>query len=89
MAATELGPAAASRLQARLADLRAADSIYDLPVGGPRTESGTPPTLVLDLADGLVLVAQPNHRKLPVATNGGVDWERVRRLQVLAIKWIP
>ena len=79
IAGTEYDPMVVEQLQARLADLRAAGSINDLLAGNPRTESGR---LTVQVANGYVLVARPNHRVAPLGADGEVDWGRVRRLHI-------
>jgi hypothetical protein len=74
-----------AQLKARLADLRAAESIHDLLIGNPRILPGDNPRVAVSLADGYALVATPNHRVTPLASDGTVDWRRVRRLQLLEI----
>jgi hypothetical protein len=73
------------QLKARLADLRAAESIYDLLIGDPLILPGGNPRVAVGLADGYALIATPNHRATPLAPDGAVDWRRVRRLQLLEI----
>ena len=82
IAAKDYNDLVVAQLQARLADLRAAESIHDLLAGNPRTHSGQ---VLIEIADGFVLVAKPNHRVVPLAGDGTVDWARVRRLQILGI----
>jgi hypothetical protein len=82
IARTEYDLVVVEQLQARLADLRAAGSIYDLLAGDPKTESGR---LIVQVASGYILVAKPNHRVAPLAADGAVDWARVRRLHILQI----
>jgi hypothetical protein len=82
IAGTEYDRMFVEQLQARLADLRAAGSIYDLLAGNPRTESGR---LTVEVTNGYVLVARPNHRVAPLRADGEVDWGRVRRLHILEL----
>jgi hypothetical protein len=82
IAVTEYDSMVVEQLQARLADLRAAESAHDLLAGDPKLDSNR---LLIQLAHGFVLVAKPNHRASPLADDGIVDWRRVRRLQILEI----
>lgn len=81
-----LGPVAAAVLKRRLADLRAADSIQDLPVGSPRVVEGeTEQHLVLDLIDGYVVRLAPNHPRVSPEPCMRRDWTMVRRLKIISI----
>jgi ribosomal protein L29 len=69
----ELGAKVAEELKRRLADLRAAASVEDLPVAKPRKISGT---CIFDLAEGYRLVVAPNHTKNPLLKSGTVNCVR-------------
>jgi hypothetical protein len=79
----ELGIKVAEALKRRLADLRAATSVEDLPVAKPRKNSGT---CVVDLPQGYRLVFVPNHTKNPMLKPRTVDWARVGRIKILRIE---
>jgi len=82
----EAGPGEQRGLDAverRLADLRAATSVEDLPVAKPRKNSGT---CVVDLPQGYRLVFVPNHTKNPMLKPRTVDWARVGRIKILRIE---
>ena len=73
-------------LEARLADLRAADSILDLPVGAPTMESSSPAVIVVSLVDGYQLVFEINDQSPPRTPAGEIDVARVRRLKLREIR---
>ncbi len=70
-------------LRARLADLRAAETIRDLVVGSPEVFD-SPPRVLIDLGDRHLACAV-NHATVPRNEDGSVDWQRVRRLRVTGI----
>lgn len=72
-------------LRDRLADLRAADSVLGLPGVELVTANEPQPTMRVTLAPGVALVAKPNHRQPPRADDGSVDWNRVRRIQIIGL----
>ena len=81
-----LGKPVADALHNRLADLRAATSINDLPAGNPRTVvMGDAEQLVMDLGEGQEIVLAPNHPNDPRKTSGILDWSAVTRVKVVRI----
>jgi proteic killer suppression protein len=83
----EYGLEVAKQLRARLADLREAETVLELPAGRPREIDGAPhKNYALDLADGYWLVLSVNHGKVPVLKTGGVDWARVSRIKIQKIE---
>jgi hypothetical protein len=86
-AESQYGLNVARELRARLADLREAESVFELPAGRPREIDGSPhKNYALDLADGYCLVLCANHSNVPVLKTGGVDWSRVSRIKVHKIE---
>lgn len=81
------GSEVAATIRARVADLRAAVRISDVPVGRPVEIPEEPGTMSLSLRDGLRLVFRSNHNRTP-ETAGRVDWSRVTRIQLLRIERI-
>jgi hypothetical protein len=81
----ELDGAVVEQLQARLADLRAADSVDDLVVGVRRPVDASATSVTLDLSQGYGIVCQVNHPTVPVDSDGNVAWARVRRLLITGI----
>jgi plasmid maintenance system killer protein len=72
----------AAQLRDRLADMDAAERASDLVAGSPREKSGL---LIVDLASGYTLSLRANHNSVPRLAGGGIDWRRVKRLQVVSI----
>lgn len=79
----KLGARIAAVLKDRLADLRAAATIEDLPLGKPRKISGG---YVLDLTKDARLVISPNHPTNPLLPSGAIDWSKVTRVKILEIE---
>lgn len=70
-----------------MADLREAETVFELPAGRPREIEGSPHNnYAVDLADDLRLVLRANHSDVPALKTGGVDWARVRRIKVYRIE---
>lgn len=87
-AADRFGAATANLLHARLADLRAARTIVDLPAGRPDLTGDLQDSLTIQLGDAAVLLATPGHPTIPRDERGLVDWTRVLRLRVVRIEAI-
>jgi hypothetical protein len=81
----EFGEAVAAVLRHRLADLCAAKSPNDLPVGRPRALTSDPTKIGLDLCDGYVVTFCANHPNNPQTPRGLPDWEKVSRIKILEI----
>ncbi len=86
-AAEFLGQVAAEHLHARLADLRAADTISDLVAGNP-TISPQEDDVRLHIAIGSTheLVCSVNHARLRRLPQADLDWSEVRRLRIDVIR---
>jgi proteic killer suppression protein len=83
----EYGIRVAKELRARLADIREANSVLDLPAGRPREIDGNPHKhYAVDLADGYRLVLCINHSKVPLLKSRRVDWANVSRIKVHRIE---
>ena len=73
-------------LHARLADMRAATSASDLIVGRPSLDARAPSHIRFSLGGGYQLVCVGNHSRPPPLTEDGfVDFDRLRRVRVVAI----
>ena len=82
----EYGPAVASALWGRLADLRAASNPMELPLAVSQPGTGASAShIVIELAAGYSLVLTANHRQMPLQADGSVAWERVSRVIILHI----
>jgi hypothetical protein len=84
-AADIFGAAVTSALRHRLADLCAAKSPHDIPIGNPRVLGSDLTRMMVDLCDGFILTFCPNHPKNPQTESGLIDWQRVSRIKVLDI----
>jgi hypothetical protein len=78
----DLGIPVAARLRARVADLRAADTISDVPVA---TQPASDSTVEIDLGDGFKMLVGANHPVPPVLKSGATDWSQIRRIKILRI----
>jgi hypothetical protein len=83
----QYGYKVAKQLRARLAELRAVDTVLELPAGRPREIAGNPhKNYAVNLADGYRLVLGANHTKVPVLESGGIDWAQVSWVMVVRIE---
>jgi len=83
----KLGDAVAEILKHRLADLRSAASVEDVPAGRPRVLGDSGGRLVaLDLASGYRIVIGCNHIKPPLTDGGDINWGRVTRIKILGVE---
>lgn len=69
-------------LQDRLADLAAATSWAELEFLGAQVDTQCPDNLRWDLGEGYELVCSPGHPKPPLASDGSIDHQRLRRAKV-------
>jgi hypothetical protein len=75
-----LGDDAAASLQARHADLQAADNVFQLPVGEVTVSQNTCTLIVRNV---LSIVMAPNY---PAANDGAVfDWSTVGRVKLMGV----
>lgn len=79
------GHDAADALRTRLADLRAATYLADLPLGHPEVLGSEPPCLRFELRGGLVLEARVSHATTPRTNEGDLDTSRVRRVLITEV----
>lgn len=86
VATAQLGAPAASALRARLSDVRAASTIDDLFVGGPRLSGPMEELLTIDLGTHARSVWTANHVQLPMTEDGLVDWTRTTRVRLTSIE---
>lgn len=81
------GIEAAIRLQRRLADLRAANSVNELVEGSyTRTADGVGNQIIFDLSVDIKMIIVPNHMVAPTLRTGKIDWKKVRRIKVITIQ---
>ena len=72
-------------LHARLADMDAAQSMSDVVFGEPELNAMPPGRVRFRLVGGYELVCVGNHRSPALTADGGVDFDRVRRLKIQKI----
>jgi hypothetical protein len=82
----EFGIALSDALRRRLADLDAAPSLADLPSKPIPLPGGDGRLMSLTLTQGTRLIISANHPKNPTLSDGGVDWEKVSRIQIVRIE---
>ena len=82
----KLGKPMAAKLQQRLFELQAAESLDDVPrVPPPRCHEMTGDLkgkLAVDLVHPYRLVFSPDHDPVPTKDDGGLDWKRVTKILV-------
>lgn len=81
-----IGAPAADVLRTRLADLRAATYLAELPAGRPAVLDGEPPRLRFELRDGWSLLVSVAHQSVPRTKDGELDVTKVRRVLVQEIR---
>jgi hypothetical protein len=81
------GPEGGGLLRDRLADMRAAECIGDLPllILSPIRER-LDTEAAITIGDGLTVVIKANHSKPPKFANGAVEWGRVDRILIQRIE---
>jgi hypothetical protein len=80
------GERVAAQLRLRVADLRAAPSVADLPPIVTSLASGEEAGLRVAVSSEYVLRCRSSHRADAHDPEGAVDWRRVHRLQLLDIE---
>lgn len=87
VATERLGEETASQLRHRLADLRAAATLGDLPPGAPSPNLGTRDAeMIVQIGDQHLLVLVPNHSRPRLTASGDADWSRIHRIRVTRIE---
>jgi hypothetical protein len=81
------GFAVAKQLRARLAGLREAETVLELPAGRPREIPSKPHNnYAVNLTKGFWLVLRANHSRIPILETGKVDWSEVSRVMIMRIE---
>jgi len=86
------GSRRAKVIKIRLAELRAASSLYDLgpPYDGPgrchELTGNRKGQLSVDLDHPYRLIFVPNHKPIPSKSNGGLDWKQVTSIMIIGIE---
>ena len=85
-AKAEFDAPVADYLKRRLADMRAAATVLDLPAGRLQevTELGVQ-AMAVDLKEDFQLIFCSNHPNQPTTEIGRVDWAKVSRIKILRI----
>jgi len=82
----ELGQSCARRLQTRIADILAAQSVFDLPSGNPHPLKGDHKgEFALKLSDGKRLVIVPANNPTPLNEDDTIDWSQVTKISIIYI----
>jgi hypothetical protein len=82
-----LGPFIADALVGRIADLRAAEHLRDLPFAEIRSAAGNDPEhVVVVLAAERRLIVAANHARPPTGPSGTIAWEHVSRIIILRLE---
>jgi hypothetical protein len=84
-AVSEFGDQVAVDLRARIADLRAADSVADIVAGHPRLMDDGDPRMIISIMDVVEMVIRPNHVQVGRGAGDDFDWQRIRRLRIDAL----
>ena len=86
------GSRRAKMISIRLAELRAAVSLYDLgpPYDGPgrchELTGNRKGQLSIDLDHPYRLIFLPNHKPIPLKSDGGLDWKKVTAIIITGIE---
>lgn len=82
----QLPSSVARGLFRRIADIRAASCVLNLPVGNPTQIYEKPPGKVsIHVSDDFYLMFSAAHQKIPLDEFGNVAWEEVSRIKLLSI----
>jgi len=85
-AARAIGVESARKLQRRLAELKAAKNVTELPAGRPHPYTGTTERrFSLDLAGGNRVLFIPSEEPPPRKEDGGIDWVAVAEVTIVFI----
>jgi hypothetical protein len=81
------GQVVADSLIARLADLRAASHVLEVPLAEVRAASDSEPEhVVIPLAAGRSLFLCANHARPPRSPTGALVWERINRVRIIRLE---
>ena len=80
------GAEGAAVLRGRLADMRVAECLGDVPLVTllPSTEATT--DAFIKVGGGLRLVVKANHKRPPTLRDGGIDWPGVHRILIQRVE---
>ena len=90
LATREFGAKSARKLQQRLMELQAADTLDDIsklpPARCHELKGNRKGQLAVDLAEGFRLVFIPAANPVPTREDGGLDWRQVTEIEIIAIE---
>jgi proteic killer suppression protein len=85
-AKSKRGSPLAKKIERRMADLKAADSVNDLVAGNPHPLKGDRAgQFALRLHGGKRLVFEPNHHPIARLKDGSIDWSNVTKVLIVEI----
>ena len=88
-ASAALGEQATRELEQRLADLAAVATVSELAMLFPEDIiERSPVELAIRLKAGYTLSFCPGHLKIPTTSSGGIHWDRVSRIRIIALEAI-
>lgn len=80
------GAEGAALLRGRIADMRAAECLGDLPLLALSPVPGSLDSeAAIAIGTGLTVTIKANHQKPPKFVDGGIDWARVERILIQRI----
>jgi proteic killer suppression protein len=86
---TKFGKPLAERLQQRLAELKAAETLEDIrwlpPARCHELSQDRKGQVAVDLVQPKRLIFEPDHNPVPRKPDGGLDWPHVTRIRVIEI----
>lgn len=85
VASEKLGTVVAAHLRERLADIRAATTVSDLPVGNPRIRGACSELLLIDLGPDSYMTWISGHVTPRTKQDGTIDWSQTTRIRLLEI----
>lgn len=83
-AMSKFGSVVSSKLQNRLADIEAANTVLDLVVGDPKELNNS--EYKIELSEEYQLVFSPNPVNVPLLKTGKINWSKVNRIKLVTIR---
>ncbi|KAA3609685.1 MAG: hypothetical protein D8M58_21580 [Calditrichaeota bacterium] len=82
----ELGYKVSTKLKHRLADIRAAGTIFEIVVGNPRELLESKSNYIMDIGENYIIRFSANHVNNPRTSDQKIDWKKVTRIKILSIE---
>lgn len=83
----QYGAEGAATLKGRLADIRAAECLGDVPLVNLRPcLNCADDTAALEMGVAMKIIFKPNHRKPPTLQDGSTDWNSINRILIQRIE---